>query len=200
MLLLYKLFILWKNIIDESMLVFIIVLLFVLLFFYPLKIRVIRNKKYNDISLYLFRRGTLKLDIDEMFRIISADDYSTNTLINLLIIYKNKDMIKSFLKFSKIKKITIVINDKMKDDEMSMYFTVTGWIILNNIRSVICNNFKSIKNEYYAVTKNDDASSLINVDVIFEVRIIYFLFTLLLNYKHIPTLIKSLKKGSEKYE
>lgn len=182
------------------MLVFIIVLLFVLLFFYPLKIRVIRNKKYNDISLHLFRRGTLKLDIDEMFRIISADNYSTNALINLLIIYKNIDMIKSFLKFSKIKKITIVINDKMKDDEMSMYLTVTGWIILNNIRSVICNNFKSIKNEYYAVTKNDDASSLINVDIIFEVRIIYFLFTLLLNYKHIPTLIKSLKKGSEKYE
>lgn len=193
-------FILWENIIDESMLIFSIILFLFLVFFYPLKIRVIRNKKYNDISLYLFRRGGFKIDIDELFKIISDEKYDANPLVKLLLVYKNKDIIKSFLKFSKIKKITIIINDKVKDDELDMYFTVTVWILLSKIRNEIFQNFKSIKNEYYTITKNDDLKSLVNLDVIFEVRIIYFLFALFLNYKHIPTLIKSLKKGSEKYE
>ena len=183
-----------------SMIIVVVLIILIIFLFYPLKIRVIRNSYLNDVKLYLIKSINLAIDLDEFVRIISKDNQNSPMIINIIKINKTKNFIKTVLNFSKIKKITVIMNKDISFEEGKVFFNVSSWIAISYFRNFICNNFKYIKNEYYAVRNETVLSKTVNIDIIFEIRMVYFLFSLFLNIKEIPQLFKVIKKGSDKDE
>lgn len=178
------------------MLIFIIIIVISLILFFPLKIRIIRNDYANDVKLYIIKSLNLSIDLDELINIV-AEDKNNSLIINLIKVYKSKNFIKTILKFSNIKKLTFVVNTYRLSEELNVVQVALSWIVISNIRNIIYNNFKMIKNEYYSVNSKKGKFKIINVDVILEIRLVYFIFSLLLNIRYLPTLINSIKKGND---
>ena len=175
-----------------------------LLLLFPLKIRVIRNDNQNDIDLYIVKKWNLQVDIDEAIsRLYEKNDYHPSTfttIYNLAKVYKSRNFIKSVLSVSKIKKITIIFKNNIKDESAKIYFSLFSWVIIGKIRDYILNNFNKVKDEYYMVDDFATSRTMVNLEIIFEVRLIYFILSILKNIKELPKLIKLFKKRRLKNE
>lgn len=175
-----------------------------LLLLFPLKIRVIRNDNQNDIDLYIVKKWNLQVDIDEAIsRLYEKNDYHPSTfttIYNLAKVYKSRNFIKSVLSVSKIKKITIIFKNNIKDESAKIYFSLFSWVMIGKIRDYILNNFNKVKDEYYMVDDFATSRTMVNLEIIFEVRLIYFILSILKNIKELPKLIKLFKKRRLKNE
>ena len=181
---------------------YIVLLLFLIVLLMPIKIRIIRNDKHNDVDIFFVKVFNKRLDLDELYYKLLSDKKENkitinSILYNLGIFIKSYPIIKKTCKMIEISKLTIVSKTKLKKEENQVYSSIVFWNTISYSRSFLMKNFKKIGNEYYSmqVAKDDR-------DVSFEIklnfRLVYLLISVFSSFNEIPKIIKFHKKGSEK--
>lgn len=179
-------------------------LIFILaLLFMPIRIRIIRNDKFNDIDIYFIKVFNVRLDFDKFIKKMFVDSDSSNkvtinkVLYNLGILIKSSNMIKSTISRVVISKLTWIVEVENKNEEANVFLTVASFNIIVYLRNLIYKYFKEVKNEYYSV-QTESSKIDASFEVIFDFRIIYFILSVFKNFKDIKKIKNFIKKGSEK--
>lgn len=179
-----------------------LVLIFILLIM-PIRIRIIRNDKHNDIDIYFVKIFNIRFDLDATIKKFFSDKNSNDAitldkiLYNIGLIIKSSNIIKDTISLITVSKLTWIMQTKSKNKEIEVFAIVASWNGILYLRKLIYKNFKEVKNEYYSV-QNQGAKIDALFDAVLDFRIIYFLFAVFKNYKDIKKIRIFVKKGSEK--
>lgn len=179
-----------------------LVLIFILLIM-PIRIRIVRNDKHNDIDIYFVKIFNIRFDLDAAIKKFFSDKNSNDAitldkiLYNIGLIIKSSNIIKDTISLMTVSKLTWIMKTKSKNKETEVFAIVASWNGILYLRKLIYKNFKEVKNEYYSV-QNQGAKIDALFDAVLDFRIIYFLFAVFKNYKDIKKIRIFVKKGSEK--
>lgn len=167
----------------------------------PIKIRIIRNDSFNDIDIYFVKIFNIRLDFDEFVKKAFSDKNNSVTLnsvlYNLGLVVKSSNIIKGTIKQIRISKLTWIFQVNLENEKLEMYGTIASWNSICILRNYIYKYFKSVNNEYYSVQTSDEKLNT-SFEMILNFRLIYLLFSVLINLKDIKRIKTFIKKGNEK--
>ena len=177
-----------------------------LLFIMPIKIKITRNDKKNDLDLILTKIFNITIDLDELIKyfLTTKENRSKITvdsvLYNIGLFRRLKNIFITILRMVSVSKLTLITKQNIKSIERDVYVYVLSWTFLNFFKNKIRRKVYNINNEYYSVTKNDNVKIYdINFECDFNIRLLYVLLAVIINIKDIPKIIKYVK-GSRKNE
>lgn len=157
---------------------YIIIFVITIILFMPIKVVVQKDNGINDITLYLVKIFNIRFDLDRFIkRIIRKANMSIKDKFTKNIEYykQYKSFIKTFINLITIKKITIIIST------ISLYASFATWNIVYAVRNYLKMNLIEVENEYYNVCF--DSTNKIKIELVFYVRIIYFIVSFIINIK-----------------
>jgi len=167
--------------------IIVMIIIFLVLLFVPIGIRVIYNDERSDIDVYLFSFIKHTFDLDNFIRKFIIDNKNN---ISLRLILQNLEMglnsqniIREICKKTKVEKCTIIL----KEDYSNIYKFILFWNVISRITYIFKTHFKQIKNEYYMIT---NSKSELNFEIIFKINIWKILFILLKNLNEVKSIIK----------
>lgn len=158
---------------------YIIIFVITIILFMPIKVVVQKDNGINDITLYLVKIFNISFDLDRFIkRIVRKANMNVKDTFTKNIEYykKYKGFIKTFINLISIKKITIIIST------ISLYTSFVSWNIMYAMRNYLKMNLIEVENEYYNVYL-DDNNNKVKIELVFYVRIIYFIVSFIINIK-----------------
>lgn len=167
----------------------IITLLIVIILFIPIGVRIIYDNTYSDIDVFIFKNLKHKFDLDSFVRrfIMDKNDSSrislTTIINNLELSINSKKTMRDILKTIDVKKSTIVFKQDYNDYILFVFF----WNVVSRYTYIIRKSFKSVENEYYMSSDNDNE---ISIELVLKIKLIYILIALLKNINEVFKVLK----------
>ena len=176
-------------------LLIIIVVLLVLVLIMPIKVQVIyvkdemRAKKYSDINIYFIKFFNKKIDLDSVIKVLVRDENNevsiSKLIYNIKLFILSKNINRTLLKMVYVDKVTALFTTN----------SIYQYVFYNNLialESAFVNEYtKEVGSEYYSVLLKENKSS--NFELVFYVRGVYALFTIIANIKDLVKVRKFIK-------
>lgn len=169
-----------------KIIILILVLLIAILLFIPISIRVIYDDSFSDIDVFLFKYIRHKFDLTLFIRKFITDNNKISfitILNNFQLLINSQNTLKDIMKTVKINKSTVILKDSYDDYIKFILF----WNIVTRYSCFLKENFKNVENEYYMIT---NAKRDISFELIFNIKIINIIISIIKNYKEMVKIIK----------
>lgn len=168
----------------------------------PIEIVFTKDENYNDIDIYLTKLFNLRLDFDEILKLLLTTKENRDQITikglkhNYELFNLSRNLIYDASKHSRPKKLTLILKVRKIQPEVDIFLYVIYWNFLLFLRNKFHKAAPRMEDEEFGVEYKDDYN--INFKWSLRLRIIYIVFSFIKNYKDLFKIRKFLRKGKNK--
>ena len=169
----------------------------------PVEVVFTRDETHNDIDIYLTKLFNFRLDFDEILNLLltTKDNREQVTLSSLkykFALFKMaKKIIQDIGKNARPKRLKFTIKAKKIQPEIDLFLYIILWTFLSYVKDKFHELVPRMEDDSYNLVY----ASKFNYTFYWSIRIrlVYIIFSIIINYRDLLKIRKHLRKGKKKY-